>query len=537
MKIPFRTLGSLSFALLLTIPATGQSRRTGAIALLSDDTVKTLRLTVEQQEEIRAIVDTTRTKFNSLMRRARSEEGGDRRALRTQATGLRKKAMESALAKLTDEQKKRWEKIGSAKPQTSDRRRGTSRSQRGPRDLDPKDIVRVTPGAGNRGGRRGLRVLKTEPHAVAEKGYLVLTDHVDAVALRALEKLAAHRGGRVLVLDDLAVLAKNEKARHALRDKIREQIPRYVAIAPRLASYGENTVLSMWEILSHLDEDPKLDVLPGFLVASTPKSLAALVDRSIAYRPVQKEDFRAFSLAEVPPDLLYKSFESSGLLKKLFAAKGVTMRDLTIAASEEISARSDYPKIEGEGRFEIRKKKRRDLLDGFPKDVQTAIEESAFLWVLGHGKPGMACCAKVSAYTDMNLSNKIIFCGACFAASAPRSDLVIPRTRPGEKIEDKPRFALKAIDDGSVIVIGNMAFSRGVNFLLPIFEDCLKGLTVGEAFQRVINAQLGTEGFANAYTKPVKGGPKNMTPKARRANQLVNVLIGDPATRPFAGLQ
>jgi hypothetical protein len=169
--------------------------------------------------------------------------------------------------------------------------------------------------------------------------------------------------------------------------------------------------------------------------------------------------------------------------------------------------------------------------------VQAAIEESAFLWVLGHGKPGMACCAKVSAYTDMNLSNKIIFCGACFATSAPRSDLVIPRARPGEKIEDKPRFALKAIDDGSVIVIGNMAFSRGVNFLLPIFEDCLKGLTVGEAFQRVINAQLGTEGFANAYTKPVKGGPKNMTPKARRANQLVNVLIGDPAIRPFAGLQ
>ena len=54
--------------------------------------------------------------------------------------------------------------------------------------------------------------------------------------------------------------------------------------------------------------------------------LAALVDRSIAYRPVQKEDFRAFSLAEIPPDLLYKSFESSGLLKKLFAAKGVTMQ-------------------------------------------------------------------------------------------------------------------------------------------------------------------------------------------------------------------
>jgi hypothetical protein len=547
VKNPTRFFGVLSLALAVTNPAMGQQRPTGALVLIREQNVKALELTTEQQAAIRKIVDVARPKVRSLWQKAQSG-GSDRGALRRQAAAVRERAMQSALALLDDRQKQAWESIRAdeSTPEPSARKR--KRPQGGPRVLRPEDIVRVSAEefrrrSGRRGGRFGLRVFRTEPHPVAESGYLVLTDHVDRVALDALDKLAVHRGGSVLRVGNLAALARDEAARDALRDKVRTAAPRFVAIAPRLSSYRENTVLSMWEILSHLDDDPQLDVLPGFLVASTPKSLAALVARSIAYRPVPKNDLRAFAIAEVPPDLLYKSYESSALLKKIFAAKGVSMGDLTIPSSEAIRSRSDYPEITGAGRFEIRKKNRRDLLGSFPDGVRKAIESAAMLWVLGHGKPGMACGAKVSAYTDMDLTNKIIFCGACFAASAPESDLFRSRTRPGEtrgaKPEAKPRFALKAIDDGSVIVIGNMALSRGVHFMLPIVEGCLRGLTVGEAFQRLLNTQLGTEGFADAYIeKPVgRRLPRDMSPEARRANQLVNVLIGDPAIRPFPVLR
>lgn len=524
---------AVGFALFLATTAAAQEVRTGVIEMLREDVGQALALRAGQRLAIRELVGAARTKVGELARRARAGDG-DRVALRARATKLRKDALRAALALLDDEQKKKWAAIAAAGPERRGRRGRRNPFDRAPRELELDDLVRLDARPRGPGPTKGLWVYATQPHPVAPSGYLVLTDHVDPVALDALARLAAHRGGQLRRLADLAALARDGRARDALRGEIAADPPRYVAVAPRLASYRENTVLAIWEILSRLDEDPQLDALPGFLVASTPQSLAALVERTLAWRPPAPAARRAFTIAGIPPGLFYKAYEASGIVKKLLAAQGVPAQDLTIPASAEIAARADYPAIRGPGRFEVRKQRRRDLIEAFPAEVRAAIEQAGFLWILGHGRPGMTCAAEISAYTDIDLRDKVVFCGACFAASAPASDLFLPPRRRGVNAAAQPRFALKAIDAGSVVVAGSMGISQGLHFMLPLLEECLAGATLGEAFQRVLNTQLGQTGFAGPYvTEPVRGPPRDMPPAARRANALVTVPIGDPALRLF----
>ena len=70
-------------------------------------------------------------------------------------------------------------------------------------------------------------------------------------------------------MKDLARMGESESEIERLRGELRQRKVKWVAIAPRLETFRENTVLGVWELLSSLDDDVQLDCQPGFLVLQT----------------------------------------------------------------------------------------------------------------------------------------------------------------------------------------------------------------------------------------------------------------------------
>ncbi|MDA7901828.1 hypothetical protein N9B48_02265, partial [bacterium] len=102
-------------------------------------------------------------------------------------------------------------------------------------------------------------VLQTQPHETAGETYVVLTDHTDSNYLESLNRLADHHGGDVIRVKDLARMGESESELERLRGELRQRKVKWVAIAPRLETFRENTVLGVWELLSSLDDDVQLD--------------------------------------------------------------------------------------------------------------------------------------------------------------------------------------------------------------------------------------------------------------------------------------
>ena len=398
---------------------------------------------------------------------------------------------------------------------------------------DIRRVDRAHPPTG-RDRQTSTYILHTRPHPVTGKGYLVLTDHTEKAYLTALQRLATHRNGQVLKVADLRPAVGTGPGRTGLRDAIRKEAPRYLALAPRLESYRENVLLGMWDTLASLDDDPQLDALPGLLIAPDAESFIAMIDRSIAFRTPAADAFRPFAVCQISNQGVtgMRSLQKIQILRNLFAEYGCNTPSLIVRSPGTDAAAGDgldaadvwQASMPGRGRF----------LPMFPAPATEALDRSSLLVMFGHGAPGMVCAISTDAFHAIDLGGKVVLCGSCFSCAPMESDFPAQRRGPdGSEIRnDRERFVLRAVKQSAVVVHGHMRLNGGFPYLHPVLESFLAGQTVGEASQRLINALI--------ELAPPQPGKFILPPDQasdRRAqglrNNLLYVLVGDPALQPL----
>lgn len=397
---------------------------------------------------------------------------------------------------------------------------------------DAKDLIRVD--GKTRPSRQVMQqsayIIKTQAHDSIGDSYVILTDHNQQSFLNALKRLAKHRGGSMLRVKDLASLHKSAAEMSKLRDQLRKSKVRYLAIAPRMESFRENMLLGMFELISTLDDDPQLDAFPGLLLASNEKEIEALIDRSIGYTPLTKKELRPFAISQVPSTQETRSLQKSGILRKLFAEYGLNVPTVAIYGA----AAKNAPRLPGDYFWSVHAKSRRDFLKTFPDPAAAEFNKASLLVMHGHGIPGMSCSVDISAIPE-SFSAKIVLCGSCFSSSPAKSDLPAMRQAPGGYgVEARDAFTVRAIDNGATIAFGHMRLSQGFPHLFPVLENWMNGLTVGEAYQRLINSLI--------EMQRVKSGGFVITQDASNGrqppqNMLLYVVIGDPAIQPLQPLR
>ncbi len=371
-------------------------------------------------------------------------------------------------------------------------------------------------------------ILKTEAHDVAGESYVVLTDHAEPGYLKALDRLVNHRHAKLVRVDDLAVLHENTEA----FDQIRKQLAgaRFVAIAPRLESFRENMVLSMWELLSTLDEDPQLDCFPGFLVASNADSFGALIDQSIDHKPVAADELRPLAINQVQNSRETRSLQKSGILRKYFGNANLKTPIVAIYGQQADAA----PRLEGEQTWNLKVKSRRQFVKSFSEPINQAFEQANLIVMHGHGIPGMSCSMDVDA-VPKNCRGKVLLSGSCFSANPVKSDLARMNQAPGGySVEARDAFIVRAIDNGAIVAFGHQRLSSGFPHLFPVLEGWTAGQTVGQAYQQLINGLINQSGTTSGGFILSNQQRTNRRPPQQR---LLYVVIGDPALQPFERLK
>ena len=396
---------------------------------------------------------------------------------------------------------------------------------------DVDELLRV--GRGTRVSRQAMQnsafVIKTQPHAVDGDKYVILTDHTEQSCLKALQRLAKHRDGVIVGVDDLALLYKNKHKMDSVRKKLQEAKVRYLAIAPRMETYRENMLLGMWELISTLDSDPQLDAFPGLLLASNAEDFAGLIDSSISYAPQTSQEFRPFAISQVPSTQELRSLQKSGILRNLFAEQGCNTPTVAIYGSRAAGG----PKLPGDQFWSYQSKSRGDFLKQFCDEAAREFEKASLLVMHGHGIPGMSCGVDIGAIPE-ELSAKVVLCGSCFSAAPKKSDFPAMRQAPGGYgIEARDAFALRAVDNGACVVFGHMRLSQGFPHLYPVLETWMKGKTVGEAYQELMNGIIDMQGTKSGGFVVSEGAANRRQPPQ---NILLYVVIGDPAIQPFEGM-
>ncbi|MEM8666712.1 MAG: hypothetical protein AAGG48_04305 [Planctomycetota bacterium] len=372
--------------------------------------------------------------------------------------------------------------------------------------------------------RNSAFILKTQPHPSAGDQYIILTDHNEAGYLNALDRLAEHRQGSVVRVNDIASFSTNPDAMNRVRARLARA--KFVAVAMRKDSFRENTLLALWELFATIDSDPQLDVQPGLLLASDPASFAKLIDQSIKFESVSVEQLRPIAISQVQRAAETRSLQKAGIVRKVFSDYERTTPVVAIYGQQANTA----PKLEGDPVWNLTTSGQRSFVTTFPESVSTALQ-NANLWILhGHGIPGMSCSVDVDALPD-DLSGKILLSGSCFSAAPWQSDLPKLREAPGGyQVEQRDAFVIRAVDHGAVVAFGHQRLSSGFPHLYPILESWMKGQTVGESYQQLLNGliemqQLGGGGFV---IRNAQKGSKRL-----KQNQLLYVLIGDPAIQPL----
>jgi hypothetical protein len=176
------------------------------------------------------------------------------------------------------------------------------------------------------------------------------------------------------------------------------------------------------------------------------------------------------------------------------------------------------------------------LVARLPEPAARALDEASLIIMFGHGTPGMTCGMRVEAFDHAALTSKVVLCGSCMSAAPTKSDF--PRMAVGpdgsEVIADRKRFLMEVLERGAVVAYGHMRLNAGFPHLYPVLDSLLQGETVGEAYQRLIDGLLvwtRLEPGALVLTNP---DPDNI-PALMRRNQLLYVIVGDPALRPLTG--
>jgi hypothetical protein len=378
-------------------------------------------------------------------------------------------------------------------------------------------------------------ITKTSPHPAIGEGYLILTDLVDKASLEALERLAKFRQGEILRFEDLGRLASFAESRKDLEEKLKAAKPKFVAVAPKAVSYREEVVLALWDVFASLDSDPELDVFPGFLVASDSKGLAGLVDRSIAYKPVAREAVRPFVVGQVvdngSPEGL-RSLQKVGILRNYFEDNKIEPSSLVVRMY-----RARKPGTVGtpaSREWDVSATVPGGLVEQIPTGARKALEGSNLVAMFGHGAPGKTCSLDVNAFKNLDLSNKVILCGSCFSAAPAKSEFGrMDRDLDDSAMKfDQPRFLDRALEQGAVVFFGHMRLNSGFPHLFPVLEGWMDGLTVGEAYQRLIDSLLANNNFTPDEILLPPGSGRDAKAVGRR-NILLYMVVGDPALSPL----
>ena len=394
----------------------------------------------------------------------------------------------------------------------------------------PEQIPRVKPGQTPtmQARRMSCWVQDTKAHKPLGKAYVVLTDVQDQVSTKAVKKLLSHHKGKLLKVSSLKNLNSDSKAREQLRLQLVKLKPRYVAVVPQLQSYRENTLLALWDVFTRLDEDPYLDVYPGLLVASDAKSLSGLIERSISY-DATKQSKNFFGVSQIF-DPGYKSFQKIEVLKGSLKQAGYTSANLTINSIPGLENRDGFPAVPGKNHW-VLQGSRRSPVAKLPEPARKKLEKSSLTMLFGHGVPGRVVGMEVNALNKVDLSNQVILSGCCYSGVGTATDCAMAGPVAGSLDPKLKRFSLTMVDRGAVSVFCHMRLNMGFPHVYPMLESYLANRSLGESYQRLINALIeGQGGFTPQwYTQQTPA----RSPQSRKMNQLLYMQIGDPALVPI----
>jgi hypothetical protein len=369
-------------------------------------------------------------------------------------------------------------------------------------------------------------ILETTSHATAGDAYVIVTDQTAKAFLDPLERLAKFHHGSIVHVQDLGALRTTTSERDQLISDLRRAQPRFVAIAPKLQSFTENMLLGMWYVLTMLGDDQQLPVFPGILVASNPTAFNALIDGSINYHSQAIAQVHPFVVGQVlgPKPFDQRSLQKVRMMRNLFADYGCTTHSLVILTYKAVE--KGVTVAPAPDQWQVAINEPRPSIKTIPPEVRPTLDNASLLLMFGHGNPGTACSLAVSAFHDVKMAGKIVMCGDCYSAAPAESDdslaAYAPGGRPSQGNDDN--FAMRAVENGAIVVYAHMRENFGFPHLFPVLEGWMDGLTVGEAYQRQINALIAFNGFSadDLISRDVDD-----------ADSLLYVIIGDPALQPL----
>ena len=235
-------------------------------------------------------------------------------------------------------------------------------------------------------------IVQTKAHPTLGKGYVVVTDQTDKTALKALQRLADFHKGSVVSVESLGTLHQSPDEFKNLQKELKELKPRYVAIAPKPESYRENMHLAMLKLLAGLDDDPSLDVFPGYLVASDPESLSKLVERSIDFKPLSEKELRPASIGAIEDtdQRRYRSYQKAKVMQRMFSEEGIESPAIIVTTRKSHLAQDDFPDLESDGgNIAMMPKSERTTFEKFSPDAVEALKDNNLLvhvWTWNHSE-------------------------------------------------------------------------------------------------------------------------------------------------------
>lgn len=507
------------FLILAGVASAQQQSSQGAQAILRN--AERLNLTDDQRNEVQAIMQSTMRDYNAMVRAERGTPG-----LQQKLADLRKKAFDKSFQLLSPAQQRLWDdndesSSGGPAPQ------GDEVAKRS-LIIPTIDELKNPPSNGAFGPSTSLT--KTTMHPPMGETYVVLTDHHDARAVSALERLANHRAGQVIHVEDLGMLHQSPDQFEELRVALIAAKPRYVAISPRTESYRENMHLSMLKLLSSLDDDPELDAFPGYLMTETADELQALVDRTIDFEPLTKHTLKPATIGAIEDNnaLRYRSYQKAKVLQKHFDNEGINTLSIIITTRQSHTKRDDFPvsRYGDQETIAMHPTSERHTFDSLSPKAAAVLNKNNLLYMFGHGTIGRIVGTETEAFGNIDFSDEVVFCGSCMSATPVHSD----RLPTSAQKPDTPRFAQLALQNGAVVVLGHLGLCGGFPNIYPMSELMLEGKTAGEAYQQLMNGLIGQGSLPPYFSAPETSGRPNLQ---GGANRFLYILFGDPALAPI----
>jgi len=396
------------------------------------------------------------------------------------------------------------------------------------KSFNDNGIVRIKAGDRPPASSRGNLAFTFNPtlNVPAGDSYVIVTDQIDPTCLESLNKLARFHSGKILEIRNFRNLYKMPGARAQLVERLREANPKFVAFAPRTENFSENVVLAVWQLLLRLG-DGKLTVYPSYLVARNSKDLDALVSKSINRAQLHTADLHPVVIAQATDEKSggMRSVQKAVLTEDLFHELGVDCPGLVIR-TKSAPPPLEFPKIATLGTLSI--EQAGHFIEKFPPAPTRALSDARLILLFGHGLPGMTCSFVANAFENIPMQNDIVLCGSCFSATPPDSDLL--KNSNGTRAES---LAFQVIADGAQVFYGHMHENSGFPQLFVAFEALMKGQSVGESFQQMMNTVIDTTKVPQ--DRFVMSEDELADEQAvKQRNGLLFVMIGDPAAQPIA---